>query len=73
MSWAVIVNNVAALEILMDCGYVRAGVLVGIGAALRWVVADSVVREAGLGSGWDADESLVSVFERWVRGVIGVG
>ncbi|KAJ4400241.1 hypothetical protein N0V91_008806 [Didymella pomorum] len=43
VSWAVIVNNVAALEILMDCGYVRAGVLVGVGTGLRWVVARSLV------------------------------
>ncbi|KAF2623716.1 Arv1-like protein, partial [Macroventuria anomochaeta] len=44
VSWAVIVNNVAALEILMDCGYLRAGMLVGVGAGARWVVAGSVVR-----------------------------
>ncbi|KAF2188720.1 Arv1-domain-containing protein [Zopfia rhizophila CBS 207.26] len=52
VSWAVIVNNVAALEILMDCGYLRAGVLVGIGAGLRSVVANFVLRTMGLGTGW---------------------
>ncbi|KAF1925270.1 Arv1-like protein [Didymella exigua CBS 183.55] len=71
VSWAVIVNNVAALEILMDCGYVRAGVLVGVGAGLRWVVARSVVTEAGLGSGWD-DEGVLGNVEGWVRGMMGI-
>lgn len=64
-------NNVAALEILMDCGYVRAGVLVGVGAGLRWIVAMSVVEEAGLGSGWD-DKGVLGNVEGWVRGVAGV-
>ncbi|KAI8931200.1 hypothetical protein NX059_011550 [Plenodomus lindquistii] len=53
VSWAVIVNNVAALEILMDCGYLRAGVLVGVGAACRTVVGWGVLRAAGLGTGWE--------------------
>ncbi|KAF2113444.1 Arv1-like family-domain-containing protein [Lophiotrema nucula] len=52
VSWAVIVNNVAALEILMNCGYLRAGVLVGLGAGLRSVVANFVLRGVGLGTGW---------------------
>ena len=72
VSWAVIVNNVAALEILMDCGYIRAGVLVGVGAGARWLVAGSVVREAGLGTGWE-DGGVIGSVERWVRGVVGVG
>jgi hypothetical protein len=47
VSWAVIINNVAALEILLDCGYVRAAILAAIGAVCRagvgWVsVASSV-------------------------------
>ena len=63
-------NNAAALEILMDCGYVKAGLLVGVGAAFRWVVARSVVGEAGLGNG---DESVVAGLESWLRGVVGVG
>lgn len=64
-------NNVAALEILMDCGYVRAGVLVGVGAGFRWVVARSVVREAGLGTGWE-DEDLLGSLESWARSVVGM-
>lgn len=41
VSWAVIINNVAALEILLGCGYVRAALLCGVGAvgraAVGWV------------------------------------
>jgi lipid intermediate transporter len=35
VSWAVIINNVAALEILLDCGYVRAAILAAVGAVCR--------------------------------------
>jgi hypothetical protein len=35
VSWAVIINNVAALEILLDCGYVRAALLAAVGAICR--------------------------------------
>lgn len=35
----------------MDCGYLRAGVLVGVGAALRTVIAGSILRAIGLGTG----------------------
>ena len=37
----------------MDCGYLRAGVLVGVGAGLRSLVAYSILRAAGLGTGWE--------------------
>ncbi|KAF1828522.1 Arv1-domain-containing protein [Decorospora gaudefroyi] len=53
VSWAVIVNNVAALEILMDCGYVRAGTLVGVAAACRGMLGWALLRAAGLGTGWE--------------------
>lgn len=35
VSWAVIINNVAALEILLDCGYMTAGLLCAVGAVCR--------------------------------------
>lgn len=59
MSWAVIVNNVAALEILMDCGYARAGALVAIAAACRAAVSWAILSAVGLGEkavgemGWE--------------------
>ena len=72
-----IANNVAALEILMDCGYVRAGVLVGVGAGIRWVVAGAVVGEAGLGRGWEEEVGwfggVRGFGEGWMRGGVGVG
>ncbi|KAF2264077.1 Arv1-domain-containing protein [Lojkania enalia] len=81
VSWAVIVNNIAALEILMDCGYLRAGVLVGVGAGLRTAIANFVLKGVGLGTGWgdgtaglgDVD-SLVGVWRAvssWVGKVMG--
>jgi lipid intermediate transporter len=48
VSWAVIVNNVAALEILMDCGYGRALALVIVGAVARAVVGWCVLSIVGL-------------------------
>lgn len=38
VSWAVIVNNIAALEILLECGVFRAGILAAVGAVCRAVV-----------------------------------
>ncbi|KAF2733313.1 Arv1-domain-containing protein [Polyplosphaeria fusca] len=79
VSWAVIVNNVAALEILMDCGYLRAAVLVGAGAGLRSVVAHFVLRGVGLGTRWGDGtegfgdvENLMGVVD-WGRRVWGKG
>jgi hypothetical protein len=63
------VNNVAALEILMDCGYLRAGVLVGLGAGLRTVVGWAVLRAAGLGTGWEGGAGLGWEVGRWIESV----
>ncbi|KAF2835974.1 ARV1-like protein [Patellaria atrata CBS 101060] len=49
VSWSVIVNNIAALEILMDCGYLRAAGLVVVGALCRGIVSWVVLRGVGLG------------------------
>lgn len=35
VSWAVIINNIAALEILLDCGYIKAALLAAVGAVFR--------------------------------------
>ncbi|KAF2433592.1 Arv1-like protein [Tothia fuscella] len=48
VSWAVIVNNVAAVEILMDCGFMRAGFLVLVGAVCRTIVGWLVLSVVGL-------------------------
>ncbi|KAH3915714.1 hypothetical protein HBH56_078580 [Parastagonospora nodorum] len=67
VSWAVIVNNIAALEILMDCGYVRAGVLVGVGAAVRGVVSWGMLKAVGLGTGWEGF-NLGREVDEWIGG-----
>ena len=50
VSWAVIINNVAALEILLDCGYVRAAFLAAIGAVCRAAI------------GWVSIQFVLSTF-----------
>lgn len=56
VSWAVIVNNIAAVEILMDCGYLRAAFLVIVGAVCRAIVGWSVLSVVGLQEkGWRLD------------------
>ncbi len=51
VSWAVAVQNLEALKILLSCGYLSAGVLVAAGAVARWVVKSAVLGAAGLGDG----------------------
>lgn len=51
VSWAVIINNVAALEILLDCGYVRAALLCAVGAVCRAAVGWCTLQAVGIGGG----------------------
>lgn len=51
VSWAVVANNVAALEIVLDCGWARAIAVTLVGCALRAVVGWAVLRSAGLDIG----------------------
>ncbi|KAI5366123.1 putative Arv1 protein [Septoria linicola] len=51
VSWAVIINNVAALEILLDCGYVRAAGLAAVGAVCRAGIGWGILRAVGVGGG----------------------
>ncbi|KAK5167165.1 uncharacterized protein LTR77_007895 [Saxophila tyrrhenica] len=69
VSWAVIINNVAALAILLDCGYVRAGVLAAVGAVCRAGVGWCILRTVGVGGGVAAagvveTEDLIEVWHR---------
>lgn len=52
VSWAVIINNVAALEILLECGVIRAAILAAVGAVCR------------AGVGW---VSLVMALHVWFK------
>lgn len=49
VEWAVTVQNLEALRILLECGYVGAAGLVGAGWVVRWAVARSVLGFVGLG------------------------
>jgi len=49
VSWAVIINNVAALEILLNCGYGSAMLLAGLGAVCRALVGWGILRAVGVG------------------------
>ncbi|TKA79071.1 hypothetical protein B0A55_02509 [Friedmanniomyces simplex] len=51
VSWAVIVNNIAALEILLGCGYARAAGLCGVGAICRAGVGWGVLSAVGIDGG----------------------
>ncbi len=76
VGWAVVVNNVEALNILLDCGYGVAGLLAGAGAAVRWVVARRVLGWVGLvGEGGDAGGELGALVGggREVLGWVGLG
>ncbi|KAI5788082.1 Arv1-like family-domain-containing protein [Pyronema domesticum] len=58
VGWAVVVNNVEALRILLNVDYVRAAALTGAGAVVRAGVSGAVLRAAGLGGeetggGWE--------------------
>ncbi|KAI5249999.1 ARV1-like protein [Aureobasidium subglaciale] len=77
VSWAVIINNVAALEILLECGVIRAAILAAVGAVFRagigWV-GSGILRAAGVGSGVAAAGVVETgdLLELWKRHV-GIG
>ncbi|KAM0712108.1 hypothetical protein Q7P37_011202 [Cladosporium fusiforme] len=75
VSWAVIINNVAALEILLDCGYVRAALLAAVGAVFRAGVGWCILRAVGVGGGVAAAGVVETgdVIELWRRFVGSVG
>ena len=51
VSWAVAVQNLEALRILLGCGYLSAGGLVVGGSVIRWVVRSSILAAVGMGEG----------------------
>ena len=67
VGWAVVVNNVEALNILLDCGYGTAALLAGVGAGVRWGVAKVLLGWAGL----EGDGGVDVVGD--LRGLVGVG
>ncbi len=74
VGWAVVVNNVEALEILLDCGYGVAALLAGTGTIVRVLAGWEILRAVGLKEGSrvagfgdlvDGGAEVVA----WVRGV----
>lgn len=51
VEWAVAMQNLEALRILLGCGYVAAAGLVAAGVGARWVVRGVVLGCVGLGEG----------------------
>ena len=48
VGWAVLLNNIEALLILLDCGYVAATVLAMAGLSARWLIEGVILGAAGL-------------------------
>ncbi|KAI1503821.1 Arv1-like family-domain-containing protein [Biscogniauxia marginata] len=80
LGWAVVANNVEALEILLDCGYPVAVTLAAAGATARWATARAVLGLVGLdrvdvgvdaASGWAA-WGLLGYARKWA-GRLAVG
>ncbi|KAF2219631.1 Arv1 protein [Elsinoe ampelina] len=71
VSWAVIVNNVAALNILLDCGLGRAVGLAAVGAVARGLVGWGVLSAVGVEGGVAAAGVVETgdLIEGWRRGV----
>ncbi|KAL8803703.1 MAG: hypothetical protein Q9182_003035 [Xanthomendoza sp. 2 TL-2023] len=49
VEWAVAVQNLEALRILLECGYLGAAALVGAGWLVRWAIARVIMGFVGLG------------------------
>ncbi|CAK7228151.1 hypothetical protein SCUCBS95973_006783 [Sporothrix curviconia] len=60
LGWAVVVNNIEALKILLDCGYGTAAFLAMAGALSRWAIGRLVLWVVGLGDVDGAGESSVA-------------
>jgi len=72
VSWAVIANNVAALEILINCGYGMAFVLVALGAIFRAAVGFLILRVVGLEDGVWQDLRLNVIWEGIIQTIKGL-
>ena len=68
VSWAVLLNNVEALLILLDCGYVLAAGLALTGTTARWAVEGAVLAIAGL----EGERGPVGEIFRLAKNAIGM-
>ncbi|KAL8401607.1 hypothetical protein RB596_008421 [Gaeumannomyces avenae] len=60
LGWAVVLNNVEALKILLDCSYGAAALLATAGAFSRWAVGAAFLWAAGLEGVDSAGEASVA-------------
>ncbi len=65
VSWAVMISNVAALEILMVCGVFRAASLVAIGAIARAFMTELLLGAVGMRGRGDSGMDVVT--DGWRR------
>lgn len=72
VGWAVVVNNVEALRILLGTEYGQAMGLAAAGAGVRWVVGQGVLGSVGLGEGWGGGWGAMEGWGDWV-GRLGLG
>lgn len=72
VGWAVVVNNVEALNILLDCGYLKACLLTGVGAVVRLVTGWGILQAVGLGEVGRNGGIWLEDVERWARTIAGL-
>ncbi|KAK6828635.1 hypothetical protein PG987_011976 [Apiospora arundinis] len=70
LGWAVVLNNVEALKILLDCGYPVALVLAAAGAVARWIVGRAILWVVGLEGVDSVSESAVAADGRAIMEVV---
>jgi len=69
VGWAVVVNNVEALRILLDTDYVRAAALAGAGAVVRAIASRGILLAVGLVT-WEG--GVEGGWREWA-GMLGLG
>jgi hypothetical protein len=67
VGWAVLLNNIEALLILLDCGYVVATSLALAGYAARWLVEGIILGTVGL----DGDGGPIGDLSGFLSRVVG--
>lgn len=74
VGWAVVVNNVEALRILLNVDYFRAAALAGCGAVVRAIASHIILSGAGLVQ-WDLETAWKQGIGEWVEwgGRLGLG
>jgi len=72
LGWAVVANNIEALKILLDCGYLPAAILASVGALSRWIVGKGILLAAGLDGMAGVGESEIAADGKALWGLLAV-